>query len=161
MRPKLFSWHCFTHFPKTTAPQHIIFSGKLSTIIIFKLWKFSINLFFLSYKKYIHPLTCCLQTRCLLLILLDPSSFTNYYWHSFIVYIFVFRRNECFGKTCTQFTSSWLSVPVVQSTKVFKFNQVCPGIIDKNSFYKCKIYVVNYAASIRFNFSTGLSAVLF
>ena len=52
-----FSWHCFTHFPKTTAPPHIIFSGKRSTIIIFELCKFSVNLWtlcFLSYKKYIH-----------------------------------------------------------------------------------------------------------
>ena len=64
MRPKLFSWHCCTHFPKTTAPQPVIFSGTLSTIIIFKLCKFSVNLLtlcFLSYKKYIHPLR---QTRC-------------------------------------------------------------------------------------------------
>ena len=45
--------------PKTTAPQHVILSGKLSTIIIFKLCKLSVNLWtlcFLSYKKYIHPL---------------------------------------------------------------------------------------------------------
>ena len=40
VRRKLFSWHCFTHFSKTTAPQQVIFSGKLSTIIIFKLCKF-------------------------------------------------------------------------------------------------------------------------
>ena len=56
---KLFSWHCFTHFPKAAAPQHVIFSGKLSTIIIFKLCKFSVNLWtlcFLSYKSYIDPL---------------------------------------------------------------------------------------------------------
>ena len=59
MSPKLFSCHCFTHSPKTRAPQHVMFSGKLSTIIIFKLCKFSVNLWtlcFLSYKKYIHPL---------------------------------------------------------------------------------------------------------
>ena len=59
LRRKLFSWHCFTHFSKTTAPQHVIFSGKLSTIIIFKLCKFSVNLWtlcFLSYKSYIDPL---------------------------------------------------------------------------------------------------------
>ena len=59
MRRKLFSWHCFTHFPKTTAPQHVILSGKLSTIIIFKLCKFSVNLWtlcFLSYKSYNDPL---------------------------------------------------------------------------------------------------------
>ena len=43
---------------KTTAPQHVIFSGKLSTIIIFKLCKFSVNpwtLCFLSYKKVHKP----------------------------------------------------------------------------------------------------------
>ena len=59
VRPKLFLRHCFTHFPKTTAPQHVKFSGNLSTIIIFKLCKFSVNLWtlcFLSYKKCIHPL---------------------------------------------------------------------------------------------------------
>ena len=53
MRRKLFSCYCFTHFPKTTAPQLVVFSGKLSTIIIFKLCKFSVNLWtlcFLSYK---------------------------------------------------------------------------------------------------------------
>ena len=45
-----------THFSKTTVPLHIIYSGKLSTIIIFKLCKFSVNsrtlCFFLSYIKY-------------------------------------------------------------------------------------------------------------
>ena len=59
MRRKLFSWHCFSHLPKITAPQHVIFSGKLSTIIIFKLCKFSVNLWtlcFMSYKSYIDPL---------------------------------------------------------------------------------------------------------
>ena len=59
MRQKLFSLHCFTHFPKTTAPQHVAFSGKLSTIIIFKLCKFSVNLWtlcFLSYKSYMDTL---------------------------------------------------------------------------------------------------------
>ena len=48
-----------THFPKITAPQHVIFSGKLSTTIVFKLCKFGVNLWtlcFLSYKKYIDPL---------------------------------------------------------------------------------------------------------
>ena len=39
----------FTHFPKTTAPQHVIFSGKLSTIIIFKLCTFSVNLWTLCF----------------------------------------------------------------------------------------------------------------
>ena len=57
MRQKLFSWHCFTHFPKTTVPQRVIFSGKLSTIIIFKLCKFS----FLSYKSYIDPLSSSMK----------------------------------------------------------------------------------------------------
>ena len=60
VRRKLFSWHCFTHFSKTTAPQQVLFPGKLSTIIIFKLCKFSVNLWtlcFLSYKKYIYPLS--------------------------------------------------------------------------------------------------------
>ena len=55
LRRKLFSWHCFTHFSKTTAPQQVIFS----TIIIFKLCKFNVNLWtlcLLSYKKYIDPL---------------------------------------------------------------------------------------------------------
>ena len=49
----------FCSFTKTTAPQHVVFSGKLSTIIIFKLCKFSVNLWslcFLSYKSYIDPL---------------------------------------------------------------------------------------------------------
>ena len=49
----------FTHFSKTTAPQQVIFSGQLSTIIIFKLCKFSVNLwtlFFFSYKKYLNTL---------------------------------------------------------------------------------------------------------
>ena len=40
-----------------TAPQQVIFSGKLSTVIIFKLCKFNVNLWtlwgFFSYKKYI------------------------------------------------------------------------------------------------------------
>ena len=66
MRWKIFSLHCFTHFPKTTAPQHVIFSGKLSTISIFKLLKFSVNLWtlcFLSYKSYIDPLTTVLQSN--------------------------------------------------------------------------------------------------
>ena len=43
LRQKLFSWHCFTNFSKTTAPQKVIFYGKLSTIIIFKLCKFNVN----------------------------------------------------------------------------------------------------------------------
>ena len=37
-------WHFFTHFSKTTTPQQVIFSGKLSTVIIFKLLKFSVIL---------------------------------------------------------------------------------------------------------------------
>ena len=59
MRQKLFSLHCFTYFPKATAPQHVVFPGKLSTIIIFKLSNFSVNLWtlcFLSYKNYKDPL---------------------------------------------------------------------------------------------------------
>ena len=42
----VFSRHCFTHFSKTTAPQevHVIFEGKLSTIIIFKPCKFNVKL---------------------------------------------------------------------------------------------------------------------
>ena len=55
----LFLWHCFTHFSKTTAPQQVILSGKLSTIIIFRLCEFNVNLWtswFLSYKKYPDPL---------------------------------------------------------------------------------------------------------
>ena len=50
--------HCFTNSSKTTAPQQVIFSGKLSTIIIFSLSKFSVNqgtFCFLSYKKYLDP----------------------------------------------------------------------------------------------------------
>ena len=61
LRRKLFSLHCFTNFSKTTAPQQVIFSGKLSTIIIFKLFKFNGNLWtlcFVSYKKYPDPLKC-------------------------------------------------------------------------------------------------------
>ena len=60
MRRKLFSWHRFTHFPKTTAPQQVIFSGKLSTFIIFKLCKLSVNLltlcFFVLQKLHLDPL---------------------------------------------------------------------------------------------------------
>ena len=37
----VFSWHCFTHFSKTT--------GKLSTIIIFKRYKFNVNLWTLGF----------------------------------------------------------------------------------------------------------------
>ena len=57
---KIILKHCFTHFSKTTAPQQVIFSGKLSAIIIFKLCKFSVYLMtlcFLSNKKYIDPLS--------------------------------------------------------------------------------------------------------
>ena len=67
MRQKLFSLHCFTYFPKATAPQHVVFSGKLSTVIIFKLCTFSVNLWtlcFLSYKSYIPPLREYLQINC-------------------------------------------------------------------------------------------------
>ena len=49
MRRKLFSCYCFTHFPKTTAPQLVVFSGKLSTIINFILCKFSVNLWTLFF----------------------------------------------------------------------------------------------------------------
>ena len=35
---------CFTHFSKTKAPQQAKFQGKLSTIIIFNLCKFNVNL---------------------------------------------------------------------------------------------------------------------
>ena len=60
LRRQLFSWHCFTHFPKTTASQQVIFSVKLSSVIIFKLCKFNVNLWtlcFLSYREYIDPLS--------------------------------------------------------------------------------------------------------
>ena len=43
-----------THFSKTTAPQKLIISWKLSSIIIFKLCKFNVNLWtlcLLSYKS--------------------------------------------------------------------------------------------------------------
>ena len=48
-----------THYLKTTSPQQLLFSWKLSAIIIFKLCKFSVNLWtlcFLSYKSYKDPL---------------------------------------------------------------------------------------------------------
>ena len=92
MRPKLLSWHCFTHYPKTTAPQHVIFSGKLSTIIIFKLCKFSVHLwtlYFLSYKKYIHP-TCPLSRQlCLTQFIYGQSNARNqsqivHTWHGIL-----------------------------------------------------------------------------
>ena len=53
-----FLWHCFTHFSKTTAPQEVIFEGKLSTII-FKRCKFSVNLRTLCFvlQKYPNPLS--------------------------------------------------------------------------------------------------------
>ena len=38
-----------THFSKTTALQQVIFTGMLSTIIIFKLCKFNVNLLTLCY----------------------------------------------------------------------------------------------------------------
>ena len=50
------SWHCFTHFSKTTAPQCY---GKLSIILCFKWCKLNGNLStlcFVSYKKYPDPL---------------------------------------------------------------------------------------------------------
>ena len=46
----VFSWHCFTHFPKTTAAQQLIFQGTLSTIIIFKQCKFNVNLWKLCFE---------------------------------------------------------------------------------------------------------------
>ena len=49
VRRKWFSWHCFTYFSKTTEPQQVIFSGKLSTIIILKLCKFNVNLWTLCF----------------------------------------------------------------------------------------------------------------
>ena len=52
----VFSWHCFTHFSKTTSPRQVIFQGKLSTITIFKLWQINVNLrtlcFVLQKVKY-------------------------------------------------------------------------------------------------------------
>ena len=53
VRRKSFSWHCFNNFSKTTAPPRVRFQGSFLHIIIFKLSKFSVNLCFLSYKKYI------------------------------------------------------------------------------------------------------------
>ena len=50
----------FYSFLQTTSPRQVIFSGKLFTIIIFQLSKFSVNLYtlcFLFYKKYKDPLT--------------------------------------------------------------------------------------------------------
>ena len=35
---------CFTNFSETTAPQLVKFQGKHSTIIIFKLCRFNVNL---------------------------------------------------------------------------------------------------------------------
>ena len=44
----------FTHFSKTTASQSVKFQGELSTIIIFKLCKFNVNLWtFFVRKKFI------------------------------------------------------------------------------------------------------------
>ena len=56
VRRKLFSWHCITHFSKTTAPQQVRFSGKLSTIIVFKLCKLNVNLLTLCFcvKQKVH-----------------------------------------------------------------------------------------------------------
>ena len=71
MRRKLFSWHCFTHFPNTTAPQNVIFSGKLSTIIIFKLCKFSVNLwtlYFFVLQKLHRPFTRAITQPPLLIL---------------------------------------------------------------------------------------------
>ena len=39
----------FINSSKTTAPQQVIFSGKLSTIIIFKLCKFNVNMWTLCF----------------------------------------------------------------------------------------------------------------
>ena len=49
--------HCLTNFSKTTSPHQVIFEGKVSTIIIFKLFKFNVNLqgCVLCYKKYLDP----------------------------------------------------------------------------------------------------------
>ena len=59
----VFSWHCFTQiFSKTTAPQQLIFQGTLSTIIIFKRCKFSVNLWTLCYVLQKVPKALC-ETR--------------------------------------------------------------------------------------------------
>ena len=47
LRRKLFSWHCFTQFSNSTAPEQVIFSGKLSTKL--QLYKFSVNLWKLCF----------------------------------------------------------------------------------------------------------------
>ena len=88
MRRKLFSWHCFDHFPKTTAPQHVIFSGKLSTIIIFKLCKFSVNLWTLCFLSYIDPLNSAFSIiiQCSKSVL-DSALWTKHeFWAVFWTY---------------------------------------------------------------------------
>ena len=42
----------FPHFSKTTTPQQVIFWKKLSTIIIFKLCEFDVNLWTLCFVSY-------------------------------------------------------------------------------------------------------------
>ena len=56
----VFSLYCFTHF--ITAPPQLIFLGALSTIIIFKLCRFNVNLWTLCFV---------LQN--------EPKSFKGYY----------------------------------------------------------------------------------
>ena len=56
MRRKLFSWHCFTHFPQNYSTSARNIFRELSALIIFKLCKVSVNpwtLCFMSYKSYI------------------------------------------------------------------------------------------------------------
>ena len=56
----------FSFLKNNSTLKQLIFSGKLSTTIIFKLCKFSVNLSlcFLSYRKYIHPLMGDTQQDC-------------------------------------------------------------------------------------------------
>ena len=56
----------FTKFSKTAAPQQVIFQEKLSATIIFKLFKFNVNLWTLC-KKYLDPLNINVQVRLMAL----------------------------------------------------------------------------------------------
>ena len=103
LRWKLLSWHYFYHFINTTAPQQVIFSGKLSTVIILKRCKYNVKLltlWFMFYTTYPDPLKIsgkqyftwvrlypsCISSSEILLIVFSLKL--SPFWFSYMFFLF-------------------------------------------------------------------------
>ena len=75
---RFFLLHDIVLLPKTTVPQQLIFSGKLSTIIIFKLCNFNANLWILCFVLKLPVFPLFFSVIFFLLMFFSSLNFINF-----------------------------------------------------------------------------------